>query len=35
MGQAALLDSARSALRQRLKAERQEVFQAFHEDGKP
>ena len=35
MGQAALLDSARSELRQRLKAERQAVFHAFHEDGKP
>ena len=35
MGQAALLDTARSTLRQRLKAERQLVFQAFQEDGKP
>ena len=35
MGQAALLDSARSELRQRLKAERQAVSQAFHEDAKP
>ncbi|MBQ5946792.1 [protein-PII] uridylyltransferase [Massilia sp. ST3] len=35
MGQAAQLDSARSELRQRLKAERQAVFQAFDEDGKP
>ncbi|TXF98559.1 [protein-PII] uridylyltransferase [Massilia arenae] len=35
MGQAALLDTARTTLRQRLKAERQLVFQAFQEDGKP
>lgn len=35
MGQAALLDTARTTLRQRLKAERQLAFQAFQEDGKP
>lgn len=35
MGQAALLESARTTLRSRLKAERQLQFQAFHEDGKP
>ncbi|WP_312183624.1 [protein-PII] uridylyltransferase [Massilia timonae] len=35
MGQAALLDTARTTLRQRLKAERQLPFQAFQEDGKP
>ena len=32
MGQAALLDTARTTLRQRLKAERQLAFQAFNED---
>lgn len=35
MGQPALLDTARNELRQRLKAERQAVFDAFHHDGKP
>ena len=35
MGQAALLDTARTTLRQRLKAERQLAIQAFQEDGKP
>ncbi|HAK92788.1 MAG TPA: [protein-PII] uridylyltransferase [Massilia timonae] len=35
MGQAALLDTARTTLRQRLKAERQLAFQTFQEDGKP
>lgn len=35
MSQAAPLDTARTTLRQRLKAERQLVIQAFHEDGKP
>jgi [protein-PII] uridylyltransferase len=35
MGQAASLDSARTQLRQRLKAERQALIDAFHQDGKP
>jgi len=35
MGQAALLETARTTLRQRLKSERQLAFQAFHDDGKP
>ncbi|MCA1855453.1 [protein-PII] uridylyltransferase [Massilia oculi] len=35
MGQPALLDSARSALRPRLKAEREALIEAFHHDGKP
>ncbi len=35
MGQPALLDSSRNTLRQRLKAERQALIDAFHLDGKP
>jgi [protein-PII] uridylyltransferase len=35
MGQPALLDSSRTELRQRLKAERQALIDAFHQDGKP
>jgi len=35
MGQAALLDTARTTLRARLKAERALLTQAFQEDGKP
>ena len=35
MGQADLLDTVRTTLRQRLKSERQLVFQAFQEDGMP
>ena len=35
MGQADLLDNVRTTLRQRLKSERQLVFQAFQEDGMP
>ncbi|MEW7847708.1 [protein-PII] uridylyltransferase [Massilia aurea] len=35
MGQAELLDTVRTTLRQRLKSERQLVFQAFQEDGMP
>lgn len=35
MGQAAVLDAARSTLRGRLKSERQLIFQAFEDDGKP
>ncbi len=35
MGQAAVLEAARTTLRQRLKSERQLIFQAFQDDGKP
>lgn len=35
MGQAAVLEAARDTLRARLKSERQLIFQAFQEDGKP
>lgn len=35
MAQADLLDTLRTGLRQRLKAERQLAIQAFHDDGKP
>ncbi|WP_312516133.1 [protein-PII] uridylyltransferase [Massilia sp.] len=35
MGQAAVLEAARTTLRARLKSERQLIFQAFQEDGKP
>jgi [protein-PII] uridylyltransferase len=35
MGQAAVLEAARTTLRARLKSERQLIFQAFQDDGKP